>query len=177
MAVTAPVRVELLPWRGFDDPAFPSNAWIAQRSTDGDASGGNIANRIIFQLATDALSARLYNIEQLHISQVTNAVIQAQIEIVNMGHLAVDRALTDYRYALALNAGASAGGISPSSLNHPLFLGAPNMAGAQSHVGIEIPNAGAGETLIVTAWGYVWEPRSILAPGGLQRPLGSPFGG
>ncbi len=175
MAVTVNARIDTMPWRGFDDPSLPAAGWIGQQNGVGDGSGGNIGIRFFFQLSAEPLSARIYNVEQIHIAQLSNAVVQAQIEVVNMGHRTQDRPLDDYRYALVLNPGASAGGSDPAILKHPLFLGAPNAAGQDCRISVEVPNA-VGQELEVTLWGYWWEPRSILAPGGVQRPATSPWG-
>jgi len=59
----------------------------------------------------------------------------------------------------------------------PLFLGGaapvPALA-AQVEVGTNNVNMA---TLLVTIQGYIWEPRSVQAEGGLRRPIDSLYGG
>jgi len=59
----------------------------------------------------------------------------------------------------------------------PLFLGsvAP-VASLAATIEVGADNIDA-TSFTVTIQGYIWEPRSIQAPGGLRRPVDSLYGG
>ena len=176
MAVTTNFRVEQLPFRGYDDPSLPSGAWVAHGLASGDGTGGNLEVGLLLQLSGDPLSSRLYNLEQVRAHDGAGVAQNGLMFIQNLGHLTANRPLPGRFYAFEMVLGPpGAAATAFNVLNRPIFLGAPSAAGDVAALVFRILNA-AGQALVITAYGYIWEPRSILAPGGLQRPVNGLWG-
>lgn len=180
MSVIVTARIEQTRWAGFDEPGFPSGVYIASSIVFGDGSAGFIQNSFLFQLSAEALSARLYSLEQI---QMHTGLVGGQVgdlAIIRMGQLSANRVLPDRGYSFQLGATGSGSFAEALDMNtgvllRPLFLGAPNTRSNTAEVQFSILN-GVGEALRTTIMGYIWEPRSLLEPGGLQRPATSIFG-
>jgi len=73
---------------------------------------------------------------------------------------------------LPLLAGLTTAAPSPRDLDalRGVFLGGQVSAGVVTRVGFRTTNV-TGTVLAFNAQGYYWGPRSILADGGLRRPL------
>jgi len=177
MSIAATFRIETLPWRGYDDPGLPAGAWVAQANLDSDMSGGNNTIQFLFQLSADPLSSRLYNLEQWTIGAGATTDTTCRMQITNMGHLSTDRPLGSRSFAIPLLASPPAAGIDSAAqpLRRPIFLGAPSAAGNTAQIEFIIDNV-SGLSQNVSVYGYIWEPRSILAAGGLRRPVEGLFG-
>lgn len=179
MAITTNFRVEVLPWRGFDNPALPSGAYVGHAFVVGDGTGGANTVTFLFQFSGDPLSSRLYNLEQFWArgSATVQSEDSGQIIVQNMGHLTPDRPIPDsrlmnFQYRFGANTIALQ---TDGMLPRPLFLGAPSAANLACGIAFARTNVD-GEANGVTIYGYIWQPRSLLAEGGLQRPVGGLWG-
>lgn len=175
MAVTADIRIERLPWAGYDDPSLPEAAWVTQGGVSGDVTGGTMQLRVVFLEASSRQSARMFNLEQFHIHLGTNVTLQGQTLTENMGHLTAQRGLTTVGWGFTVTARASLSEAPIDHLSKAIWLGAPNLIGGRSSLAFAVANTD-GSSINLSAYGYVWGPRSVLAPGGPQRPVNSPFG-
>ena len=176
MTVQTNFRIDTNPWRGFQEDALPASSYIAQGVEVGDASGGAAIIKFLFQIASDPLSSRLFNIEQLMLSTTQSLTQIANGVISNMGHLAPDRPLADRQFSVQLLTSPSEFAASRNQeFGTSMFLGAPSGAGLECGVEFRFDNADLS-VFRATIQGYIWEPRSILAPGGLQRPTTALWG-
>jgi len=176
MSLVTTFRIETSPWAGFTEAALPTGVWVAQGTAPGDGSGGFLSASFLLQLAGDPLSSRIFNLEQLsaHVGSGTGG--EGSLRIHNLGHLTQDRPMADRIYSLFFrNFPTSASGLDQSLMNLPIMLGAPSSVGDVANVDVEFTNS-TPQNLVATLWGYIWEPRSILAAGGLQRPATAIFG-
>ena len=185
MTIAGTTNVHPVGWRGSDDPASPEGVWYSSGTVVGDASGGLVLLRTNFKEEGELLSGDIWNIEQLDVFIGDETLTAAFWRIVGMapvtGSSHVDRiggiALT--AAGSALGQAAAAGGRGGfGQLKLPMMLG--TVRGTQEDVAcfdIGRNNIGVGAALSVTMMGYRWGPRSILAPGGPQRPVNSVFGG
>jgi len=175
MAVQTNFRIDQLPWAGYDEPGLPTGAWVAEGTVTGVDGVGSQVIGILIQLASDPLSSRLYNMEQVILSKTASTDEVVGCRINNMGHLTPDRPLSQRNFSIPMIvAGADFSANNPT-LSRPIFLGAPSGAGLECGLSFRIDDA-AAIVLIVSVQGYIWEPRSLLAPGGLRRPVGSIYG-
>lgn len=156
-------------WEGFREAQFPIGAWEADVSVTGDASGGARQISITFRQTGQAPSALAYSLEDISLQDLDDNT--KNVQVFSSGFKLIKQ--------LLFNVGASAGGTfaSVNQLNTrglPLFLGrVEGVVGAAltiqtSNVDLALFN--------VRAEGYTWSQRSILTPGGYQRPLTNPWG-
>lgn len=133
---------------------------------------------IQFKAEGDAINGRLYNIEQVNVFHSNTALKTGSIGVNNFETLGpVGLVNQQYRYTLRDNSdGVSAMDQSDMYFPLPLFLGAsapvPSLSAA---VQFGVNNIDLTQ-LTVTIQGYIWEPRSLLAAGGLRRPTDSLYG-
>jgi len=170
-------RVDVRPYSGYDSPGLPIAAWISQGGTVGDASGGVINMDFLFQRDDDAQVSELFNLEQISVDTTSATSRDFTIQTLNMDNLAPNRPASTQKWKSNSQFGS---GLSNSAFDLdnanilPLWLGAPNRG--EGDVGLRIfwPNI---DLLLfaVTLQGYMWGPRSVLAPGGPQRPVGGLF--
>jgi len=163
---------EIQRWNAFAEPAFPAGHWMAHLTIAHDASGGEVIAQIDFQTATAELSSRMFNLENLAVTNLTAAgALPIRIETRNLETFQRN-ATFDHGFALIMVDDASSGrGIEPRDMAFlPWFLGAPREANVAAGLDLRISNNGVGDRTTVVARGYFWEPRSTRAPGGPQRP-------
>lgn len=179
MSVLVEDRVERRSWRGYDDPGLPVGMWVGEVEATGDASAGFVQLSLLFQIAADPLSAFLFNLEQIMISHDNEGggTDIATLSAVRLGFLTDSRPFAaSQRWNFQLdNSGPRDVPAFANALTRPLFLGRPTTRGNTATLEAQLLNVNlVGYTM--QAQGYVWEPRSILAPGGLRRPTDSLFG-
>lgn len=151
--------------------------YLASTSVTGDASGGRMTVQFIFRPEGTPVSGRFYNIEQIDVMRTGGAssgVLQSfNFEAVGpTGLVNFERPLRviddngNFGNALDLFQGPKL----------PLFLGSGQaVASLEAQVNIGFTNT-LGVVLAAAIQGYIWEPRSILAVGGLRRPIDSLYG-
>jgi len=177
MSTSAIFRVETRPYSGYAEPAFPIASWIAQGSIIGNATGGSAT--IVLQISAGEATpvSEMYNLEQLHVD--TQAPVTEQIIMATqfMDNLAPNRPAAEQSWVIPLTTTGANDSVMALIQNAglPIWLGAPLAvfgAGVSSALTFEWQNVNL-QASEVTAQGYIWGPRSVLAPGGPQRP---PFG-
>jgi len=165
------------PWRGYDDPGLPVGMWIAQGSVTGDGSGGSMTVRMEFKPEGEPVSGRYYSLEQLHVHHPqASADETGRLRLNNMGIIG-DTGLVNRDYALNLQVQLTNGAVLRLEDSHALhlFLDRATLVDLVSTIDIGVTNV-AAETLIATGEGYIWEPRSVMAEGGLRRPVDGLYG-
>jgi len=169
--------ISIRPWRGYDDPGLPVGMYFAQNAVTGDGSGGDMLILFEFKGEASPVSGRFFNIEQINIFHSAVAGKTGHISINNFETLGpVGLVNRQYRFRLEDNVnGVSA--IEAIALPLPLFMGsvAP-VAGLAADLEVGIDNVDL-TSLVATIQGYIWEPRSVQAEGGLRRPVDSLYGG
>jgi len=171
-------------WRGYDDPALPEGIWSASGVVVGDASGGVMFTRILFHPEGAPLDGNIYNLEQLEGFFAGSAARPGFMNTVGMVP-ANDPGFLDRLMFLSWSFGGAGIGNSmliggrgggAGQMGLPFLIG--TVRGTADDVGaLDVGFANVNlEVLAVTAMGYRWGPRSVMAPGGPQRPIGSIFG-
>lgn len=178
MGVLTVFRVDNRPYSGYNDPSLPISGWIAQGGAVGDASGGNLIMDFNFMGGETApRTSELYNLEQISIDTASAVTETLIMETRNMDNLSPARAASPQKWSwivtVALSISTlSQGGVPKGAL--PIWLGAPNQDAPSNEAGFRFTWANTDLRLYaITLQGWRWGPRSILAPGGPQRP---PFG-
>jgi len=179
MTVTGIAPVSPRMWRGFDDPSLPVGAYISLGLAVGDASGGFLEIEHQFKLAGQAGNGRFYNIEQMNAFSTDATFVSAFLVAVGFEELPTAN-ITVQRWVFTLNldaGGFAVGQFSTGLPNFPIFIGqsSPDIS-VLAAVRVGLANPGAGLVLQSVIQGYIWEPRSVMAAGGLQRPLTSLYG-
>jgi len=178
VTVTVQNAISIRPWRGYDDPGLPVGMYFSQNAVTGDASGGDMAIFFIFKGEGEPVSGRFFNIEQINIFHSN--------ETAKTGHVAANNWETigpvglvnrQWRIRLDSNANGFAAMDERGYFPLPVFLGsvAP-VASLEANIEVGINNVDL-TSLVATIQGYIWEPRSIQAAGGLRRPSDSLYGG
>lgn len=173
MSLAFDFRVDIRPYSGYSDPSLPIGSWIAEGGAAGNASGGIMTMRFLFQRDGDAQISELFSVEQLAIDTTNNLAQTFVMRTQNMDSLAPSRAATDQRWFVTTDAintvGESAMGLSKTIL--PLWLGTPNRNEGDAGLAFETLNT---DLLLyfIGIQGYLWGPRSVLADGGPRRPVG-----
>ena len=167
-------------WRGYDDPGLPVGAWICYAVTLGDATGGNNVIDVMFKREDEPVSGRFYNLEQVNV--FTAGILVPAVEVVVLSVNGFER-LGSYSIGQRVlgftidNTGHLTGaslqfGLKPM----PYFLGQAGSTASVESVIQFITNNTENIAFSVTAQGYIWDSRSVQAPGGLRRPLDSLYG-
>jgi len=170
--------IHIRPWRGYDDPGLPVGMWFAQGAVTGDASGGDMIVFFQFKGEGEAVSGRFFNLEQFNIFHSAIATKDAHMVINNFETLGpVGLVNRQFRMRLQDNDNGVSAMDNAYYLPLPIFLGsvAP-VASLSADLEFGIDNVDL-TSFVATAQGYIWEPRSIQAPGGLRRPVDSLYGG
>lgn len=178
MSVVTNVHVEQRPWRGYDDPGLPVGMYIAQGIVTGNGTGGAMTNIFGFKDEGDAASGRYYNIEEVEVQQSNTSTRDAAMKAVNWDSVASAGLLNrEWSYQLQSNSGGVAAMVTRSQLPLPIFLGlAAPVRDLAAQIEISCDNVDL-TTLVAVIQGYIWEARSVLAEGGLRRPIDSLYGG
>jgi len=165
-------------WRGYDDPGLPVGAYIGNNVLIGDVTGGLNQIDFIFKREFAPADGRFYNIEQLNVFHTIATFVNGGLEVRNfetLGPFLIGA--REWRFDLLDNGNANATISSyVAGIPLPLFIGQTSrLQSLDSVVSFTVPNINV-VVHSVTIQGYIWEPRSILAPGGLRRPLDSLYG-
>lgn len=185
MSIAGETLIQQLQWRGHDDPSLPEGIWWASLATVGDASGGTQRNDILFKPEGEPLDGSIYSLEQLtaFISNASNTDGFLQITGLSPpqpGSSFLDRFLHLQFESMGSAIGNAAldggkGGFGSPLL--PLLLGsARGTIDSEASLRVGTNNLTATDSLSVTALGYRWGPRAVLALGGPQRPERAIFG-
>jgi len=165
-------------WRGYDDPGLPIGAYIAHDVSVGDATGSTNTIQFAFKPQGQQSSGRFFNVEQWNafLTATTSQSLSIQAEDFDqLGPFII----SIRRWGTSLiddgdgHAIISAGTVFPPL---PLFLGQEGrLVGQRTDMTFVTANV---NTIVfsVVIQGYIWEPRSILAEGGLRRPADSLYG-
>jgi len=175
MAVTTNIDVHQRPWQGYDDPGLPVGMWIAQGTLLGTATGGAQDIGFVFKGEGDPLGARFFNIEQVEIHTTRVGTIEGSLILDNFDLVSATGLVNRRIHFTLISDGITDSSMRSDILPLPIFMGRPLLPDLTTELRAEIINTD-GETLFFTGQGYIWEPRSLLAPGGLRRPLDSLYG-
>lgn len=176
MSISAEVHIRNRPWRGYDDPGLPSGMWYAWVGVTGDSSGGDRIARILFETEATPLTGRHYSIEQLESHDERDTSITVAMFLIGCSQF-IDGSLANRQYTVALvsNENEDAALQTGQMLPRPIFLGQRDQVDAAMTAQFHNANSD-GNTFFVRLEGYIWEARSIQAPGGLRRPADSLYG-
>jgi len=176
VTVNAVFRVDTRPYTAYDNPSLPVAAWIAQGGVAGDATAGSVFMNFHFKDDPQDVS-EFFNLEQMSIDIATDANVEVRMETLQMDQLSVNRPASPQVWHLQLNgiSGLATGAMPLLSNQLPLWLGSPAGGEGSSGLSFEFLNIDL-RLYAITIQGYMWGPRSVLAPGGPQRPIGGLFG-
>ncbi len=171
MTLILNLRTETRPYSGYEDPSLPVGAWIGAGSLVGDASAGFLVMNFLFQFGQQPLNSQMYNVERVAAEVSVGTTQQGHIETRNMDELAPNRPVGVQRWSFALvDDGADNAIIDlASQAGLPMWLGRATAPLLECGVRVQFTNTNL-LTYTVALQGYFWGPRSILAPGGPQRP-------
>jgi len=177
MSVNVTEQISPRMWAGWQNIAYPIGTYLSQVTSTGDATGGTNTLTFLFKTQNAPSSGRLYNIEQID-AFVTSEVqrdLSLQIEDFDQFGLFI---LSTRRYrSLLLSDGDGSAVIDRGALPRmPLFMGKEGrLASSISRVLLRTANI---NTVVFQGviQGYIWEPRSLLADGGLRRPADVVYG-
>lgn len=156
-------------WRGYQDPALPIGAWQSTGTILGDPGGGSRVVNTNFRpgvVATTPL-ALWFSIESIHVFDNSGANNVGQVQSAGFE---VNRSQS----IQLLKNGGSDDAVLNMERWRRMFLGRGGPVGAIPQVQVAIINTD-NELLTVTLEGYMWTGRSILADGGFQLPMGTPW--
>jgi len=172
--VTVPIVQR--PWRGYDEPGLPVGMWVAQGTIIGDGSAGFTQVSFNFHTALQALSGRFFNLEQLEVHRNDDAAALGALTLVNFDLAPIGVPNRVIQMSLSpTDSQTDAAALDNVAVDLPLFLGRTIAAGLATQLIISGINVNA-VSLNAMGQGYIWEPRSTLAPGGLRRPVDSLYG-
>jgi len=162
------------PFNGWDDPSLPLGYWVANTFLTGTASGGEQTISVIFSASATPLNSNFYSLEQLTLQYVTTTARPISVRTGNMDMGSLGGAV-DMGVIVQLVAGTTHGGIammSPRDAEYfkGIWLGSPRLSTADAKLTAQADNTN-GAPFVFAAQGYYWGPRSILTPGGPQRPV------
>jgi len=178
MTISVINGIAIRPWRGYDDPGLPVGMWYAQNAVTGNASGGDMLILFEFKGEAEPVSGRFYNLEQLNVFHSDNNTKTGHVALNNWETIGpVGLVNRQWKIELADNANGVSAMNDVMYLPLPLFFGsvAP-VAELAASLEVGVNNVDL-TSLVATVQGYIWEPRSIQAPGGLRRPIDSLYGG
>lgn len=151
--------------------------YFAQNAVTGDASGGDMIVFFIFKGEGEPVSGRFFNIEQFNAFHSTTGLKAIHMQANNWESVS-PAGLVNRQWRGELEDNANGVSCLNQALEFPLplFLGqaAPLVdLEAQFEVGIDNIDL---SSLVISIQGYIWEPRSVQAEGGLRRPTDSLYG-
>lgn len=166
-------------WSGSDRPQLPAGIWWGSGTQVGDASGGQLRIRFEFSAEGDPASGDIYSLEQMSgfISIITQT--KGWMSTIGMAPQA-GSSLFDRLWAILYDSTAptlAQASMSDDTPLLPILIG--TLRGGVDDIGaleFGVDNPTATDSLSVTAMGYRWTSRSVLAEGGPQRPSNSIFG-
>jgi len=170
--------ISIRPWRGYDDPGLPVGMYIGQNAVTGDASAGDMIIFFDFKGEGEPVSGRFFNLEQINVFHSGTSPKDGHVVLNNFETLGpVGLVNRQYKFELVNNFNGVSALSERIYLPLPLFLGsvAP-VASLAATLEVGIDNVDL-TSLVATIQGYIWEPRSVQAEGGLRRPVDSLYGG
>jgi len=178
MTVSVANAISIRQWRGYDDPGLPVGMYFAQNAVTGDASGGRML--VIFEFKGEGapVSGRFFNVEQINIFHSDFTARAGFIQATNFETLGpVGLVNRQWKTQLTGNGNSVGALTAPQYFPLPVFLGsvAP-VASLAAQLEVGTTNIDL-TSYVVTIQGYIWEPRSVQAEGGLRRPVDSLYGG
>ena len=179
MTVVGQFNYDIRPYAGYVDPGLPIGSYIAQGGLVGDSSGGNVVFTFLFQQEQEEQITELFNLEQLTIDTSAQAVQLALMVTVNMDRLSRNRDVSAQQRQFVTTVVSAGSALNQSEVQaFPIWLGSPNLSARAGTGGLRFSFANVDLRLYqVTIQGYIWGPRSVLAPGGPRRPVaGGLFG-
>lgn len=176
MSVSESAEVLYRPFWGYSDPRYPEGLWTVRQGLLGDASGGDMGIYIFFAHgAASNLDSSMFNIEQVSLVASNNVDANVGFYTYGMDHLigtitsvGQARHLALEAVGLSIGFGSAISAESAASMKG-VFLGRQWRVGHSAYFVVQTPNV-SSSLLTLTAQGYWWGPRSILADGGPQRP-------
>jgi len=179
MSVTVESAVFYRGYNGWQEQQYPIAYWWAASEGTGDATGGQLNQRFIFNRLGDPRNSRLYSLEYYNVGTVVNNNVDAILVASgfqgpgasSLGNVwAMETRINIIKTALR------AAAIASDYQRVPVFMGGQEIIqlGDQA-LSLLITNPN-GSKYTFDAGGYVWGPRSILANGGPQRPPGGLYG-
>ena len=176
MSVSQDVQVRPRMWRGYDDPGLPIGTYFASFTIIGDGTGGTMQVNFIYKNAGQPANGNFYNIEQLNAFITVAAPAQAGfIRALNFETLDAPLPIEQqWRFLFSLSLPAAS---SITELQQiPIFLGQTDRIFAtQSSAQVGTANA-AIVAMGASIQGYIWSARSVMAQGGLRRPVDALYG-
>lgn len=162
-------------FNGYPSPALPEGWWWGRVRVTGDATGGTANMSLALAPIADALNSRMFSLEHMAVYSTEAADRGVRIQGTNLvgpGDLTLGHVIGGVLRASG-NANALAG---RDYAMLPVFLGSAALQSQQAAISAVLGNV---DTIVYDfeAEGYWWGPRSILASGGPQRPVGSVYGG
>jgi len=170
MSVVADAVVRYYPFPGFEDPSLPAGSWAGVVVILGDASGGTRIGNLDFAPSGQAISSRMFSMEQVAISDEDNSAGNATINSIAMGK-AGDINFDSFFATVAMIGGPTFGTVDARDLEafKGVFLGRQNRNSVATSLRITKANSD-GDNLIFQAEGYWWDSRSLNVRGGPSRP-------
>lgn len=177
MTVAGSFRTEVRPYSGYIQPALPVGAWIAFGVLTGNGSGGFVQLNFLFQFGNNPLNSQLYSLEQFTAETNAAATEPGDFELINMDRLTQQTDLEVTRQSFAAISDGVGSAIVPmrEMAGLPFWMGGPNTALLECGLRFQFANTNL-RVYTVSCQGYIWGPRSVLAPGGPQRPPNGFFG-
>lgn len=182
MSVAADVFIRRRPWLGYEDPGLPISAWYAEGAVTGNASGGERQISLILEPVVGRKSGLMYSLEELTAADddaPVGGIRTAILRTINMDRFGagtlnpVERHLgIEMRGFLGPSTPAIAGLVRDTKPR--IFLGTANPVFANAQLTLETANVD-GQPFKVTASGFIWGARALLAPNGLRRPADGIF--
>jgi len=169
MSVLGAEPVEFQRFSGYRDRRYPEGYWFGFVTVTGDATGGTASLAInLNQAGRTTLSSRLFSLEQFAVHSDRVAAEAGRLEMVNLS----GPSLGAFRGIITLPMVNFSQGnaLEPSAYAMlPLFVGSQRDPALVSSIAVVMSNT---DLIFRTfeAQGYWWGARSVLEPGGPQRP-------
>ncbi len=170
MTTLLQVLIRPRPFSGSLDPRYPLGLWLASVSITGDATGGDKQASVMFASAFQEHNRNFYSLEQIGMQDGSPVDQRASMSTDNMDSDGSAPLTHQITLDMLTNEGGNSA-ITPAASEaiRGLFLGRQRLAGQVAQLNFRLDNVNT-VILDVSVQGYYWGPRSILAPGGLQRP-------
>lgn len=181
MSVSNIVPIRRLPWGGGTGQGRPSGMWIGVATVIMDASGGIAEAQIQFQAASDPLQALMYHVGQMYVTisgGTAAANYQVKSNAMDWGPGSGGGFPWQHNFVVQSLGGVVGGSESPGiwrDSGKNILLGTP-LAEVDPAVLEAIGVNTNGDTLTLTAMGYVWSQTALSEPGAPLLPEGSPWG-
>lgn len=164
-------------WRGYDNPSLPIGNYYCWATVLGDASGGTNTISIEYHPESQAAVTTFYSIEALELFTGQAADVRANMIAINFSGRLVEGAAANRQWTIFMDnhANGGAAALIDQGLKRPIFLGTPTQPNQRASLSIVTSNSN-GDSVQIWIEGYIWDGRSMMAEGGLQRPLQSLYG-